>query len=792
MFISLKNIKYIKLCIVSPAYEIIINLSIIVLFFTISFLIQSQGIQMTNYQLTELISDTFKEQDFRSIKTKQEYYNYIKFLVDKLYEYDPPNNDNSIPYYIPYGAIRLKKFSNKGCIDKYNELRNINCQTDECTLDLLNNFYSNKECGASFIREKGDITNASKIEFARRFEGKYSSYNLVKEGINLDFTIDEYYANINSTKDFIETTFIESDDDIKFIALLFNVYFPYDDSHAIIIAGIEMINSHVNFNEPFFIFNSSILNKMENKNKGFYVVLILYAIVVALSFIKIIYEMNVKLIIPTHFIEFADSACNLVLLVFIYLYLGSLENIPIIETKDNSFINDNIYLKNYHDFYAVLSLRGYVVLILSIIFLSMPIRLMSLLSWSSFISKPLIQYFSVLFRMLPGLVVNSLVTICSLIPAVFLNYFFYHSKILNYDTIFSSILFFTNIFQDIVIIKEEEDENKGYSIKHSISDTEYILLFGVIQKLIFLYSYIFFISSCVNSFEKAIQYESKKEDDEVLKKMEEIEGILEKEEENNDDSLSNLKKQILWVNFENNNDLYNEVFGKMKNMLLFKNANQVISFLKYLFALKPLMQFKSLKHKLCIVMQYSSTSTYKDNKVIKERIIENIRALLEWLYFVGCKIPVIIYCENNFGLLQKIQVSTSYKLLTFTDNLNNIEKFINEEFEEDDNKNNDFQIVHVNKFTLYKVNYVIVKQLKKHKKDNDDDSEKDSVDEDNRLLDHEQSFIKSGQSKLRLNINDNEEGEEEDNKVNSRNENSSLVSKSSYSSSSSKKSSSKK
>ena len=790
MFISLKNIKYIKLCIVSPAYEIIINLSIIVLFFTISFLIQSQGIQMTNYQLTELISDTFKEQDFRSIKTKQEYYNYIKFLVDKLYEYDPPNNDNSIPYYIPYGAIRLKKFSNKGCIDKYNELRNINCQTDECTLDLLNNFYSNKECGASFIREKGDITNASKIEFARRFEGKYSSYNLVKEGINLDFTIDEYYANINSTKDFIETTFIESDDDIKFIALLFNVYFPYDDSHAIIIAGIEMINSHVNFNEPFFIFNSSILNKMENKNKGFFAVLILYAIAVALSFIKIIYEMNVKLIIPTHFIEFADSACNLVLLVFIYLYLGSLENIPIIETKDNSFINDNIYLKNYHDFYAVLSLRGYVVLILSIIFLSMPIRLMSLLSWSSFISKPLIQYFSVLFRMLPGLVVNSLVTICSLIPAVFLNYFFYHSKILNYDTIFSSILFFTNIFQDIVTIKEEEDENKGYSIKHSISDTEYILLFGVIQKLIFLYSYICFISSCVNSFEKAIQYESKKEDDEVLKKMEEIEGILEKEEENNDDSLSNLKKQILWVNFENNNDLYNEVFGKMKNMLLFKNANQVISFLKYLFALKPLMQFKSLKHKLCIVMQYSS---YKDNNGIKERIIENIRALLEWLNFVGCKIPVIIYCENNFGFLQKIQVSTSYKLLTFTDNLNSIEKFINEEFEEDDNKNNDFQIVHVNKFTLYKVNYVIVKQSKKHKKDDEDeDSEKDSVDEDNKLLDHEQSFIKSGQSKLRLNINDNEEGEEEDNKVNSRNEDSSLVSKSSYSSSSTKKNNSKK
>ena len=784
MFISLKNIKYLKLCIVSPAYEILINLSIIVLFFTISFLIQSQGIQMTNYQLTELISDTFQEQKFREIKNKIDYYDYINFLVDKLYEYDPTNHDNSIPYYIPYGAIRLKKFSNTECNEKFNELKNsgIVCSTDECTLELLTDFYDNKKCGSSFLRKAGDISNASRLEFARRFEGKYSSYNLVKEGVNLDFTIDEYYSNINDTKTFIESNFVGNDDDIKFIALLFNVYFPYDDSHAIIIAGIEMINSHTDFNEPFFIFNSSILNKMENKNKGFYVVLILYLIAVVLDFIKIIYEMNIKLIIPTHFIEFADAACNLVLLVFIYLYLTSLENIPIIETKDNTFINDNIYLKNYHDFYAILSLRGYVVIILSIIFLSMPIRLMSLLSWSSFISKPLIQYFSVLFRMLPGLVVNSIVVLSSLIPAIFLNYFFYHSKITNYDTIFSSILYFTNLFQDVVTIKQEENENKGYSIKYSISDTDYILLFGVVQKLIFLYSYICFISSCVNSLEKAIQYESKKEDDEVLKKMEEIEGILEKEEENNDDSLNNLKKQILWVNFESNNDLYNEVLNKIKNMLLFKNANQVISFLKYLFALKPLMQFKSLKHKLCIVIQYSSK--HKDNKGMKERIIENIRALLEWLNFVGCKIPVIIYCENNFGFLQKIQVSTSYKLLTFTDNLNSIEKFINEEYEEEDGKSNELQIVHVNKFTLYKVNYIIVKQGKKHKKteSNSSDNENESGDENKSLLDKDQSFVKQGHSKLKLNIVDNEEGE--DNKVNSKNEESSLVSKSSYSSSS--------
>ena len=780
MFISLKNIKYIKLCIVSPAYEIIINLSIIILFFIISFLIQSQGIQMTNYQLTELISETFDEAKFRSIKNRADFYDYIDFLVDKLYEYDPVNKEDSIPYYIPYGSIRLKKFSNSGCAQKYKELKESGkiCITDKCTLDILTDFYNTEKCGSAFSNSVGDVSNSSRIEFARRFEGKYSSYNLVKEGINLDFTIDEYYdnTNSNSTQNFIKQKFIKEDDDIKFVALLFNVYFPYDDSHAIIIAGIEMINSHVDFNEPYIIFNSSILNKMENKNKGFYAVLILYSIAIGFSLIKIIYEMNIKLIIPTHFIEFIDAACNVLLLVFIYLYLTSLENIPIIETKDYQFTDNNIYLKGYHDFYAILSLRGYVVVILSIIFLTMPIRLMSLLSWSSLISKPLIKYFSVIFRMLPGLVVNSLLVLSSLIPAIFLNYFFYHSKIINYDTLFSSILFFTNIFQDVVTIKEEEKENNGYSIKYSISDTDYILLFGVLQKIIFIYSYICFISSCVNSLEKAIEYESKKEEDEVLKKMEEIENILEKEEENKEeDSLINLKKQILWLNYENNNDIYNDILGKIKNMLLFKNANQVISFLKYLFALKPLMQFKSLKHKLCIVIQYSSAN--KDNKRMKDKVVENIQVLLEWLYFVGCKIPVIFYCESNFGFLQKIQVSTSYKLITFTDNLNSIEKFINDEEEEEDNKANELKIVHVNKFTLYKVSYIFINQDTKLKKD-DEESGKENSDEEQSLLN------KKDNEKLKLTIVDNDTIE--DNKEMAKNQESSLVSKSSYSSSSSK------
>ena len=778
MIISLNFIKYIKLCIISPAYDIIINLLMTLFFFVMAFLIQSQGIQLTNYQLTELISDTFKESEFRSIKTKDEYYSYIEFLVNKLYEYDPLNNDNSIPYYLPYGSIRLKKFSNSECNNKFNELINSrpNCPTEECTLELLSEFYSGSNCGKVFSGEKGDKSNSPFIGLARKFEGKYSYYDLEKKGFNLDFTIDEYYApNSNNTKEFIKK-FIGDDKDIKFIALLFNVYFPYDDSYAITIAGIEMINSHINFNEPYFIFNSSILNKVENKNKGFIAVMILYMITAILNFIKVIYEMNVKFIFPTHFIEFLDACGNFVLLVFIYLYLLALEDIPIIEEKDNVFINNNIYNKDFHDFYTILSLRGDIMLILSIIFLSMPIRIMSLLSWSTFISEYLVQYLGILFRMIPGLVVNSIILITTLMPSIFLNYFFYRSKIINFQNIFSSIIFFIDTFRDAVIIKEEEKENNGYSIKYSITDSEYTLIFGIIQKLIVIYSYISFISACVNSFEKAVQLETKKEDDEIIKKMDEIEGLLEKEEENNVDNLRYLKRQVLWINYENKNDLYNELSKKSKNMLLCKNSNQVISFLKYLFALKPMMQFKNLKNKLCIVIQYSSTNNIIDNISLREKRINNIQILLEWLNFVGCKIPVTIYCISNFASLQKIKVSTSYKFISFTDNLTSVENFLDEanEMENYINENNDeLKIVKVNSFTLYRISYIIINKrtntLNKKEIDNSDDDEKKNL-----LNNKGEKEI----GKLDLKPQDNQIEIKEDNKENHKND-SSLISKSS-------------
>ena len=220
-------------------------------------------------------------------------------------------------------------------------------------------------------------------------------------------------------------------------------------------------------------------------------------------------------------------------------------------------------------------------------------------------------------------------------------------------------------------------------------------------------------------------------------------------------------------------------------MLLCKNSNQVISFLKYLFALKPMMQFKNLKNKLCIVIQYQSNNPI-DNQSSKINKIDNIQVLLEWLDFVGCKIPVLIYCANNFAFLQKIKVLTSYKLISFTDNLASIENFVNEEDEiNDDSSNNsdEYKIVKVTSFTLYKINYIIVNTKSNNsKKSKSEDSDNDeSEDEKLNLL----NKINKKDEKLDLSIEDNEKGIKNNDNKSDRKKSSLISGKSSSSSSSS-------
>lgn len=195
MIIPSTKIKYIKLFIISPLYEIFSNLGYLVSFFLLTFELIDPNRYLSNYKKNTLISRTLHETEFKQLKSDTEFLAYLDFLVPKLYNYIPLNG---IPIMIPFGDIRIQKYSNKAELCSEQIKSGTKCTDSKCTSDFLNNLYANSYCG--YPNEKKyykvykdfDVYPSKFRKLVKRFEGKYSTYNLITEGINLDFNIDDY------------------------------------------------------------------------------------------------------------------------------------------------------------------------------------------------------------------------------------------------------------------------------------------------------------------------------------------------------------------------------------------------------------------------------------------------------------------------------------------------------------------------------------------------------------------------------------------------------------------------
>ena len=128
-------------------------------------------------------------------------------------------------------------------------------------------------------------------KLVKRFEGKYSTYNLITEGINLDFNIDDYKERKEEIEAFVK------DYDLKFLTIQFNLYFPTEDDYVLVLVGVEMINY---FLFPYTIFTSTIYTHFNLKNTYFISVYILFAIYVSLKILRFIYEVNIRFELEIH------------------------------------------------------------------------------------------------------------------------------------------------------------------------------------------------------------------------------------------------------------------------------------------------------------------------------------------------------------------------------------------------------------------------------------------------------------------------------------------------------------
>ena len=183
----------------------------------------------------------------------------------------------------------------------------------------------------------------------------------------------------------------------------------------------------------------------------------------------------------------------------------------------------------------------------------------------------------------------------------------------------------------------------------------------------------------------------------MLIKLSQIESQLIIQKENIDTNFDEMKKQIVWLSLTEKHELYN-YYSSKNRIILFTQAKQVDSFFKYLFAIKPEMQFKNLKPKFGIIIE---------SKVEKGSIPDNelsqITNLLDWLKLVGAKIPVALYTNEHLDRNLRMKLSNCFLYIKFISEQKEITPFINLGVEEENESKEKDEKISINSTTKYKI-----------------------------------------------------------------------------------------
>ena len=173
-------------------------------------------------------------------------------------------------------------------------------------------------------------------------------------------------------------------------------------------------------------------------------------------------------------------------------------------------------------------------------------------------------------------------------------------------------------------------------------------------------------------FKKAISFQETEDKNDYLGKLNEIATKLEDyKNKEKDNELSDLKKkQILWLCLDKDKvNLEKNINNENYDILFFKSSEQILSFLKYIFSMKPGLQHKKLKYKLNIIIETNQKQLESNEK-------KYINRLTDWLIFIECKIPLIFYGKTKFEESYKEKLKSLYKLSLFVNNKKELENLL--------------------------------------------------------------------------------------------------------------------
>lgn len=276
--------------------------------------------------------------------------------------------------------------------------------------------------------------------------------------------------------------------------------------------------------------------------------------------------------------------------------------------------------------------------------------------------------------MMPGVLIATIIFGAILISYALIFYFIYNDLFYECSTIFNSMVNLININFLNTLLNSKD-------LQYSITETpKYILYNIIILSCIFIILFIT-IATFTYLFKNASIVEIKKDENSTLAKLnileEKFDKVFAKQKENVQYEPS--QKQIVWLCLSGSNELYNEKTIDNHKLLLFNSSHQIIAFLKYLFAIKPKMQFKRLDRKFAIIIECKT-----DTPVLKESDMEQIENLFDWLNFAGCKIPVGIFTQIKLERNLKMNINSIYWNITFINLKSEIDIFFRLEGEDNE------------------------------------------------------------------------------------------------------------
>ena len=642
---------YIKLGLISPVLEIIVNTIYILSFILIFYYFCSNGKYYNDNQISKFTESYINYENFKNINSPSDLKTYIEDLTSKLFNSNP--STEKIPIFMPLNPIRITRFINTYCKDE-NYLTTCN-NNFQCVINSMSNSFKDK-CGEKYSNannadEDNNNANSKKLfleSLVNNFKGYYSNYDLLHGGRSVEITNHNINNKIDEIDDFI------TNKNVKFISIEINLKSPINNNYIDIILGLEMYEY---FHDIKKILSINIFNTYSRPKENYflYILVYIYMVTIIINIIKLVYEIMVKPVFSIHIFVLLNEACNTLLFIFLILFINVDKNLDI-----------NLNLAKFNSHLVETTMIYDLKIIMIIVFLGIPVRVLSVVSWWKWFSAPFIKVANIFFRMFPSVIISFFVALIFLVVFTITNYLMFQDIFTQYQTFYDSFL---NVFNFRILSSLYIEENNS-KIFHNMTQSKYTFILLLFEYVFFLLSFCIIISSFIHLYKKANSIEEPKQESEFLNKME---NLIEKLKENVEDKnvdLIGIKKQILYLKLTPKNLALNNT-TKIE-LTIFKNSQQIISFLKYIFALKPELQFKNLLSLLNIVIEVNHYDNFNWNFDLKQIIY-----LIKWLTFIGCKIPLIIYCEPNFEKNYHLKLCRDYTLIKFVNDKNELENVMN-------------------------------------------------------------------------------------------------------------------